>query len=214
MMTRVALSFVFMFLQSSFFQASFSDSSTLDVYGCNGDVMFENLLKGKSIHLKQHDGKTALHRAAISGNDEIIAIIIDVGGIVDEVDNKGLTPLIYAIGTGLADPVIVLVENGADINKRFEHGRTALFYVYSKAEVAQVLIEAGADVNAVDNFGKSPLWYARKRSETEDNIFELIKLLENFGAKALSFSDGIVSFSSAERERVQYCILLRDNLDH
>lgn len=188
-------------------QAHSSDSRVDDVFGCNGDIMFENLMNGKSVHLKQHDGKTALHMAAIYGNEELIEVVINVGGNVDELDDSGLTPLIYAIQTGQIDPVRFLIRSGADINKRFQNERTALFYVYEKADVAQILIEAGADVNAIDRFGKSPLWYALERSKSESNISELIQLLKKFGAKAVSKNSDSATFTELQRESTLICMV-------
>ena len=207
LMQKFTSKFLSFLILGASMQANSSESRVDDVFGCNGDIMFENLMNGKSIHLKQHDGKTALHMAAFYGNTELIEVVINVGGNVDELDDSGLTPLVYAIGTGQVDPVRFLISRGADINKRIQNERTALFYVYANADVAQLLIEAGADVNALDKFGKSPLWYALERSKSESNISELIQLLKKFGAKAVSKNSDLVTFTELQRESTVICMV-------
>ena len=69
---------------------------------------------------------------------------------------NGLTPLTLASGNGKVEAVRVLLEAGADVNKRSSHSRPALYlallvfdplseqYKQDKAQVAALLREAGA----------------------------------------------------------------------
>jgi ankyrin repeat protein len=61
------------------------------------------------------------------------------------------------------DVARVLIEAGADVNKRCEHGRTALHMAaaWGHADVAELLLENGADPTIVDDEGLTPPVVAR-----------------------------------------------------
>ena len=60
---------------------------------------------------------------------------------------------------GHTESVRLLLEAGADKDKRDGQGRTALIEASlgNHAEIAQLLLEARADVHALDNFGRTAL---------------------------------------------------------
>ena len=49
-----------------------------------------------------------------------------------------------------------LIKNGADVNKKIQHGYTPLFYMRN-IHIIQLLIKHGADINAQTTLGNSPL---------------------------------------------------------
>jgi ankyrin repeat protein len=61
------------------------------------------------------------------------------------------------------DVARVLIEAGADVNRRCEHGRTALHMAaaWGHADVAKMLLENGADPTIVDEVGMTPPMVAR-----------------------------------------------------
>jgi ankyrin repeat protein len=64
---------------------------------------------------------------------------------------------------GGMDVARVLIAAGADVNKRCEHGRTALHMAagWGHADVARLLLENGADPTIVDDEGLAPPGVAR-----------------------------------------------------
>ena len=48
--------------------------------------------------VKDASGLTPLHHAVRSGNLEMVQLVLSRGTVVDDVDNKGLTPVHYAVG--------------------------------------------------------------------------------------------------------------------
>lgn len=72
-----------------------------------------------------------------------------------------------------------LLEQGADIEGRDRHGRTALLVATHRnaIEAARVLIEAGADVNAMDDISDSPYLYAGAEGR-----FEILRMTLAHGA--------------------------------
>ncbi|XP_058793096.1 serine/threonine-protein phosphatase 6 regulatory ankyrin repeat subunit C-like [Phymastichus coffea] len=60
--------------------------------------------------------------------------------------------------------------------------------------IARLLLEAGADVDALDSTGRSPLCYYKRRDRDDDN-YELLQLLLNYGA-SLSLQPVNTAYSS------------------
>src|SRR5207344_1899370 len=104
----------------------------------------------------------------------------------------GHTPLYNACFGNSVAAVRLLLEYGADPNKRFEYhspidgrverGLTALMCAGS-VEVARALLDAGAEVNVQDGDGVTPLMRAARRGKPE-----LVQLLLDSGASAATRS--------------------------
>src|SRR5205814_251421 len=79
-------------------------------------------------------GWTPLIAAVYQNNSNIVDYLIKVGANVNAPDNKGVTPLMWAIGKGdeELDLVKLLVLSGADINAKDGQGATALDYAVSR----------------------------------------------------------------------------------
>jgi ankyrin repeat protein len=91
-------------------------------------------------------------------------------------------PLLLAAGEGRLDAVRYLLDQGADVNARDEHGRSALTEAAfnGNASVIKELILRGAELNARSDEG-TPLDIAinAKRAEATE-------LLKHYGAKSAS----------------------------
>ena len=68
------------------------------------------------------------------------------------------TKLFQAAWGGDQKTLKSLLENGADVNVRNDHGSTPLYYaiIANQYQAATVLIEAGADMNAKDKLNETP----------------------------------------------------------
>ncbi|EJD01422.1 ankyrin [Fomitiporia mediterranea MF3/22] len=77
-------------------------------------------------------GKTALHAAALKGNEELAAMLCDLGADFDLPDNLGNTPLHYASAWGHVAVVVLLIERGCQFAARNHDGFTASDYAYSR----------------------------------------------------------------------------------
>ncbi|KAF8556983.1 ankyrin [Imleria badia] len=76
-------------------------------------------------------GKTALHMAALKGNEELVRMLCDLGADFDLADNKGNTPLHYSSSWGHIPIVQLLIERGCQFAARNNDGFTASDYAYS-----------------------------------------------------------------------------------
>lgn len=104
-----------------------------------------------------------------SNNNEIIDTVISNDSIDKNItanimlyDKEGnaittnISPLAYAVYIGNNVLAEKLINNGADIHKKIAGGKTAVFYVNTKASL-ELLEKYGADINAVSFQGNTPL---------------------------------------------------------
>lgn len=84
------------------------------------------------------------------------------------------TPLYYASAVGLETVVLLLLEQGADVDAKTRFGETALQLAAKNghAAVARLLLEREAEVDSEDFLGRTPLYWA-----TAMNHLMVIKLL-------------------------------------
>lgn len=123
------------------------------------------------------DGVTALMRAAMEGQTETVALLLDKNADVDAKDNEGRTALMGAASMRDTETADLLIDGGADIETKDNEGRTALMWlIYASAsnetEALELLISKGADIEAKDNKGQTALMYAVLQGDTE--ITELL----------------------------------------
>ncbi|KAI3612356.1 hypothetical protein WG66_012220 [Moniliophthora roreri] len=85
----------------------------------------------KTIHWANIHGKTALHVAALKGNEELVRMLCDLGADLNLTDNQGNTPLHYASAWGHIPVVQLLIERGCQYSARNDEGFTASDYAYS-----------------------------------------------------------------------------------
>jgi hypothetical protein len=120
---------------------------------------------------------------AESGTPEQIQAAINAGAKIDDRDNDGETPLMYAAWFNENPEVIkLLLDAGARIDDKDVIGRTPLMHaaMYNKnPDVIQLLLDAGAMIDDTDDvFGETPLMYAAAGNENP----EVITTLLNAGA--------------------------------
>lgn len=82
---------------------------------------------------------------------------------VNQVGNFGDSPLKVASVRGSLEEVLALLDGGAALDTRGEHGFTALHHAASQGhvEVVRVLLERGASSTIRNDWGQTPLDVAR-----------------------------------------------------
>jgi ankyrin repeat protein len=171
--------------------------------------------KGAHMDIHGNSGDTALCSAAWYGDLEMVQVLLDLEADVNDRGINNWTP-IYNASQGpyprfspqsfnnpqlLPDVARLLLERGADVNARIEHGsddnlegRTPLHTAanHGRVEVARVLLEYGANVGAEDNKGRTPLhdaadyrWIEANSERAEDYAsgkVEVVRVLLEHGA--------------------------------
>ena len=96
-------------------------------------------------------GLTPLHYAAGKKSVITVKLLLEGGAVPNQGDNMGRASLWYAVGN--KDVIKVLLDAGADPNKRDRLGSTPLHRAtrYSNKNVIQLLLDAGADLYTANN---------------------------------------------------------------
>ncbi|UPL01629.1 hypothetical protein LCI18_012563 [Fusarium solani-melongenae] len=95
---------------------------------------------------------SGLRSAVNSGYRQRVLALLDSGADIDAQDRIGdSTALTHAAWLGRDDLVELLLEKGADPNRREQHGRTALHIAvkHGYSSIITMLVEYGADVDAM-----------------------------------------------------------------
>ncbi len=124
---------------------------------------FIDLLDIDCIHARDKIGRTPLHRAALSGNEETTMALINAGANIKARSNDGWTPLHMATSE---ETIMALIKAGANIEARAVHGQTPLHgaAAYGNEETVVALLEAGANAKARDENGHAPFDLIDKKS--------------------------------------------------
>ena len=141
---------------------------------------------GIDVNARNEKSQTALLSAVIMGERaEIVRLLLDGGAHVDVLDENGDTPLAYAVYLGDVYVTRLLLEAGADPNKRNLDGNDpfagAMTSIWADTDrflgLVRLLLDAGWDVNAQNADGLAALHYTSVLSHEK-----VVRLLLNAGA--------------------------------
>lgn len=108
--------------------------------------------KGVDINSKGSDGETALHRAVINSDNEMIELLLKHHARIDEPDSDGYTPLALAAARNKTRAIKLLTSRGANVEAQIPGGYTPLFIAIGQGKLAaaKALIDAGAKCDVVE----------------------------------------------------------------
>ena len=169
------------------------------------DIVELLISKGADINAKNDQGRTPLDFAIDKGHKDIVKLLMDNGAKYSSIhiaaqtgdqaqvkvflsqgidinveDDKGNTPLFYAIRDSHDELAQFLIDQGADINYTDKNGYGPLHHAiwYGRAAMVKVLVSRGADVNLMPEKGYSSLHYAVWNEDVNT-----VKLLVDHGAQ-------------------------------
>lgn len=121
-----------------------NDRFTTPIHFCDDLEILEMMLPFvKNINAKDHDGCTALHRAAKSWKNEKVKFLIENGADINAQDDNGRTALHHMCRQGLINIVEILVDSGADLEIKDKDGNVPVFYARSPDVAVKVLKKMG-----------------------------------------------------------------------
>ncbi len=71
-------------------------------------------------------------------------MLLERGAVIDARNNRGFTPLIFAVGSGEIQVARLLLERGADVNARDKEGRTPS-HLTTQQEILELLSKYDAE---------------------------------------------------------------------
>ena len=126
------------------------------------------------------DKNRDLTQAGINDDVEKVISLLDSGAGINARDQRGWTPLLWAVSRGQTKVVKLLLDKGADVNAKGEHGWTPLMEAANRGhtDATKLLLKKGADVNVKHEYG----WTALKIAKGKGNK-DIVELLKAHGAK-------------------------------
>jgi F-type H+-transporting ATPase subunit beta len=124
-------------------------------------------------------GGTALHWAAVTGDEALLAFLLSRAMNVESGDRYGWTPLHTAVWMGQDAITKRLLAAGASPNTTTNNGHTPLHFAAMRnyREAVTALLEAGARIDLVDKNGRTPMDWAVLK-----NAASIIEFLVAHGA--------------------------------
>jgi ankyrin repeat protein len=115
--------------------------------------------KRLNVNQQTEDGMSPLHQAALTGNIELLTLLLEHEALVDIKDIKGMRPLHYAAWQGKEDHAALLLRQGAAVNEQALDGNTPLHLACEHGHLAVVdqLLKEGADPSLENNHHRTPL---------------------------------------------------------
>ncbi|KAL3728074.1 hypothetical protein ACJRO7_032772 [Eucalyptus globulus] len=138
---------------------------------------------------KDHDGRGALHLAAIHGEIEVCKYLLEELKLdVDPKDVAGETPLHLAAGAKQIETTKYLIDRGADSAITNDDGLTVLHYAAGSGniELMDFLLSKGADIECQSSLG-SPLYFAAGCAQ-QDAVKFLLEHHANPNAETIDHS--------------------------
>jgi ankyrin repeat protein len=129
------------------------------------------------------DGYTALQRAAITGNLQLVMLLVQYGANLTALSRNqyGDLPIHLAVAYGHRNIVQWMLDNGVPVNIRNGMGATPLHSAAhnNRLEIARFLLDRGAEVNAkvINSDNRTPLHEA-----AAEGSVDLVQLLLDRGA--------------------------------
>lgn len=114
-------------------------------------------------------------------NHEIVRLVLEAGGLIDEGDLNHGTPLHHAASLGDGEIVELLLKRGANPQVRDRWLRTPAMLAFSGGhlQALQALSRGGADLQILDMVGANALYYA-VRGERTDALLYLMATMSGY----------------------------------
>lgn len=144
------------------------------------DVVEFLIANGLNVSLKNENGNTPLHIAALNGQVDVVKFLVGKEANINEPNKLGITPLYQAVKNGYSIIAELLIINGAQLNTQNAKGSTLLHIATfnDNEEMVKLLISKGVNVNKKNKNDKTPLHTAKEFGYTE-----IAELLKKNGAK-------------------------------
>ncbi|KAM9469040.1 ankyrin repeat and protein kinase domain-containing protein 1 [Clarias gariepinus] len=135
---------------------------------------FKNLLKKEHVSMLFKHNNSLLHHAVVSGNAEIVRLVLNHGASINCQSANGYTPLVVALLKKFHEICGLLVESGANVNLADQDKWTPLHFTSQNGDdrAVRLLLDAKAVADVKDKDGWRPLHLAAQNGH--ENVVRLL----------------------------------------
>lgn len=150
-----------------------NESAIFRAVRVKNDEMVDYLLdKRACVKIKNKIGVTLIASAALAGSSTLTKKFVDMGLEIDSLATNQRTPLFFAVISGCADTVRVLLKAGADPNAEVCDGKKLIQYA-KEYSILHELISHGGEFDGRFKTGKTLL----QKVIENDDVFAVKKIL-------------------------------------
>ncbi len=104
-----------------------------------------------------------LYFSVCSDRLDILKYVVEHGADINKKDEKGRSPLFYALARECEETAKYLLKNGSDMNEQFRNGYSPLIYAIFKGKPGflDFLLNVGVDVNRKNAYDCTPLFLVK-----------------------------------------------------
>lgn len=161
---------------------------------------------GANLTLTDTKGMTCFHVAVRHGHTDLIQVLLKTGQIdINDQDDGGWTPIMWAAEDKQYDATQVLIENGANLHIRDLEFNVPLHWaaLSGNIEVCKLLLDEHTDINSINIHKETPLHIAAR----EDH-YACVQLFLSRGANIhIRNKDGHTPCEVAHPVSRGYCLL-------
>ena len=177
-----------------------SDNSIIQYANAHwGEAAIEAIVKYAGVNINEVDklGHSALHHAAMDGNEKNLKLLLRLGADINLATKDGQTALHEAIMFDQIGAVKILLNAGANVNQPNNDGWTALHEAAWQGDPATVELLSGADCNALSKSGETALDVTKKWNNLDaykalmDSIGCVESQISNDASDLLCGADGV-----------------------
>ncbi|OXU19833.1 hypothetical protein TSAR_003434 [Trichomalopsis sarcophagae] len=178
-------------------------------------VELANFLIGQGVSVFDTDEEylcQPIHLAAFQGKYDLVKFFLDLGVDPNVTAAEGVFPLWLAAESNATDVLIILLQRGADYEKKTSNGRTALHKacLSHHADSIKLFLCIGANIFAEDNAGATP--FAVMMEHSQGNLNTRLIMLKELALKKMMLSidrlkdESIINNDPVLLENFQKCI--------
>ncbi|MBN1469865.1 MAG: ankyrin repeat domain-containing protein [Fusobacteriaceae bacterium] len=132
------------------------------------EVLEKLVNKGCDVNCRNKYGDSPLLKALRNKEEALAKELFRLGANINVINN-GFDPLALSIKNNLKEFTEILLNNGADLNRKYNDGKSLLHLLAEDDNIIGIkyLLGKNIEVNVEDNLGKTPLSYTKSRDAEE-----------------------------------------------
>ncbi len=133
------------------------------------------LLRKHNVDVRDENRRSALIIAALNGNEDFVALLLQFNARIKTADKFGNSPLYYAAAGNYVEVIEMLIKKKADQNVQNRQGLTPLMVAAGEGHLAsvQMLLDAKADSSITDFTGRTAYdWAERNKRQAVIRFFK------------------------------------------